>query len=532
MKRVLYAALPFGLALILIGVSWGILTPRVSQGIYFSLIGFGALCVIAGVVSRRRTQPGEGGGRTVKMGAGALASVGLSIALLLLVNFFSIRYQERWDLTETRSFSLHPATQRVLSQVKEEIEVYAFVPASRILRARNVKNLYEIFAFEQPLLKVEVVDPTQRPDLVDELGVRTSNVTIVRRGDRASVFPGHEEADLAAAILEVGRTEPRIIYWVTGFGSRTFDAQGGQGYNQLVEQLGKEYYEVRTLSIGAGESVPEDASLVVFADPEDVIPEDVAERYNEWLRNGGRALLLADVDFNADPNSVQPLEPIAARWGLRAQPAVVIDPRDRIGSGSITTAIGDAFGSHESVAALAGDMTVFTVARPIEFFEVQRDRQVFHHVLVQVGPANTPLREPYVEPDLERAKSNQSVNVVEQQKWMGRGRRVAAAAYRSYEALPGSAEAGRETRVVMIGDADFATDRELSRESNSDLIMNLVRWLAGEELLIQREGEGSLAKEAMSLEPAQLSLIQMVVVLIPVIVFLCGWVLWFVRRSK
>jgi hypothetical protein len=278
--------------------------------------------------------------------------------------------------------------------------------------------------------------------------------------------------------------------------------------------------------------VPDDASLLVFADPEEVIPKDVADRYNEWLRNGGRALLLADVDFNAAPDSVQPLEPIASRWGLRAQPAVVMDPRDRTGGGDITLAIGDAYGSHESVAALAGDMTVFNVARPIEFFEVQQDRQIFHHVLVQVGPAKTPVREPYVEPDLERAKTLQSVNVPEQQKWLGRGRRIAAAAYRAYEALPGSTEAGRETRVVMIGDADFATDRDLSRESNSELIMNLVRWLAGEELLIQREGEGSLAKESMSLEPAQLSLIQMVVVLIPVIVFLCGWVLWFVRRSK
>jgi hypothetical protein len=137
-----------------------------------------------------------------------------------------------------------------------------------------------------------------------------------------------------------------------------------------------------------------------------------------------------------------------------------------------------------------------------------------------------------VETDLERAATSTEINEQAQAAWAARPRRVAIAAYRTFEAQPGTDERGREARIALIGDADFLTDREYDTEANAELGLNLVRWLAGEELLIRREGEQRLAKEAMNLEPSQMQTVLALGLAVPIGVFLSGWIVWFFRRSK
>jgi hypothetical protein len=176
---------------------------------------------------------------------------------------------------------------------------------------------------------------------------------------------------------------------------------------------------------------------------------------------------------------------------------------------------------------------VFDLARPLEFFESSVDRQVFHHSLVRVGSDLTMSgREPYVETDLTKVRSGMPIDVASQQAWGQKQRHVVLAAYRQYEPVPGLGERGREARLVLTGDADFMTDAHYDREANSELTLNLIRWLTGEELLIRREGEERIAKEAMSLEPQQHNVVVFLVIGSPVVVFLAGWIVWFLRRSK
>ncbi|NJN64393.1 MAG: GldG family protein [Acidobacteria bacterium] len=385
MKRLLYVATPIGLALLVLAAGWFALAPRVAPVVYQVFGVLGAVLLATGIWARRQVLPRGGGASTVRFGAGALASVGVAVSILLLVNFLSSRYHERIDLTTTKTFSLHPVTIRVLEQLDTDVKVLAFVPSRDTMQQRVVTRLLDVFAYHQPRLDTEVVDPTLRPDLVDLVGIRNTNLTIVRGNDRQVVFPGFEEADLAAALVEVNRKQPKIIYWVMGHGERGFEAGGGLGFNRLRGDLTNEYYEVRPLSVGAGERVPEDASLLIFADPREPIPSEIARIYNAWLRDGGRALLLVDVNFGQIDADAHPAQFLLDRWGVRAPMGVVMDPRARTGATDPRTSVGDVFGSHEAVAALPGMRVVFNVARPLEFFETTEDRQIFHHALVRVG---------------------------------------------------------------------------------------------------------------------------------------------------
>ncbi len=539
MKRALYIAGPIGLTLIVVGAGWAALAPRSVPLVYRITLVAGLVLVLLGAWGRRDVLLAQGGVRKARLGAGALASAGLTLAIVLLINFAGARYQQRWDVTRAHEFSLHPATVRALRTLTVDVDVYAFIPSTDQRRTRAVRSLYETFAYRQPTIHHPVADPNKRPDLLEKLQIRGSNITVAVAGDHKTAFSNPDDADrlqgaLAGALLEVARDKPRVVYWVVGHGERDIDGKGGLGFVQFQQELRKSYFQVRTLSLGAGEQVPEDASLLVFADPRRTLPDNEATLYNAWLRQGNRALVLQDVDFGQAEGQNGPMAPLLDQWGLHPVPAVILDPRARTGETDPRIAVADQFGrDRESpVGSLLGQRAIFPIARPIESTGlVKADQQIFFRRLVSVGPDGTGKgNDPFATFDVASTKDVPKVDAKMREAWSGRPLDIAIAAFRDFPGRRG--EAGREARLVVVGDADFLTDQHIDREANHELAVDLVRWLTGEELLIRRAGEAGGRKAAVMIEPAQSSLATALAVVVPAFVWLVGWVVWFARRSK
>jgi hypothetical protein len=533
MKKLTHLVGPVGLALLVIGSGWAALVPASIPGLYRSTLIAGAVLVAIGLWSRRTDLLAPTGTRRARQGAGALASIAVAVGIVLLMNFLAARYNERFDLTRSRAFSLHPATERVLRTLPEGVEVVGFFPQSDRTTFRLVRVQFETFAAEQPKLKLTVADPNQQPDLYARLGRPGSRVTVVHRGDRRVVFPGFEEADLAAALLEVGREQAKVLYWVIGHEERALEARGALGYQRLVSDLRKEYYEVRTLSLGAGEQVPQDAALVVIADPRKPIPPAEAASYDAFLHRGGRLLALVDVDPAQGEAQPNPLAELLEPWGLFARRGLILDPRARTGDRDPRNVIGDRF-LHASVSALDGQLTLFPQARPVEFGPVMKDQQVFHYKLVDLGPdsqrqGNAPFAS--TDPALALLSADQVARLPQQGGPPG-PISVAVGAFRKFPRREDETRIGREARAVLVGDADFVNDAHFDQVANRELALDIVRWLTGEELLIRREGERRQAREAMAVLPAQMNLVIALAIGAPIVVFLVGWIVWLTRRSK
>lgn len=532
MKRVLYLIGPPGLALLVVGSGWLALAPRIMPQVYWGLLLVGAGMTALSAWGRRDTMFARGGVRKLRLGAGALATVGVTTAILLLVNFFAARYQERWDLTRYKAFSLHPTTLRVLKQVDRDVDVVAFFPSTEQLNFRAVKQLYDLFHFEQPKVRINVVDPNKSPDLYAKLDRPGNKVTVVMAGERKVVFPGFEEKDLTAALAEVSRSQPKVVYWVIGHGEAAINATGGSGYGRLIKDLRHEFIEIMQLSLASGEMVPPDASLVVFANPRKPLTPGETQSYERYLRAGGRILVLMDVDPGQDPTVSSPMASLLENWGLRPLPALVLDPRARTGDPDPRTVIGDKY-PHESVSALNGQMTVFRQARPIEFFQVMQDQQIFHHVIAQVAGARHDGRDPFVTKDMAFATApvQALANLVSKEP-MEAPINLIMTAFRKFPPPPGQPDTGMEARIAVAGDADFANDANYDMESNRELVLNMVRWLTGKEMLIRRQGEVRYAKQAMAITPEKMNVVLALVIGFPVIIFLAGSVVWILRRSK
>jgi len=86
-------------------------------------------------------------------------------------------------------------------------------------------------------------------------------------------------------------------------------------------------------------------------------------------------------------------------------------------------------------------------------------------------------------------------------------------------------------RVVVIGDADFVNNANIRQLFNRDFFLNILNWTIGEEEGVTIRAK-SLRRSVKVLTNRQISLIFLVAgVLIPELVTLAGFVVWWARSS-
>jgi ABC-type uncharacterized transport system involved in gliding motility auxiliary subunit len=96
---------------------------------------------------------------------------------------------------------------------------------------------------------------------------------------------------------------------------------------------------------------------------------------------------------------------------------------------------------------------------------------------------------------------------------------------------PPSTPQRAETRLVVIGDSDFAANEALGFEGNADLFVNALNWLAEQENLIAIRPKAPDDRR-VTLTADQMRLVAYVsLLLIPGAVFAVGVLTWWRRRG-
>jgi ABC-type uncharacterized transport system involved in gliding motility auxiliary subunit len=96
---------------------------------------------------------------------------------------------------------------------------------------------------------------------------------------------------------------------------------------------------------------------------------------------------------------------------------------------------------------------------------------------------------------------------------------------------PGAeARAPRESRLVVVGAAEFASDALLQAVPNDRFLLNAVSWLTGEDEALGIEPR-DLGELSLVLGPDQLRWLGLMLMLvIPAVVVFCGVLVWNARR--
>ena len=493
-------------------------------------------------------------------GAGVL----LVAALVGLLNYFGMKYYQRFDWTGSKLYSLSEKTGGVLAGLDRDVAVTVFLqPGSSLFDP--VREVLERYAAKSARVQLRFVDPERNlvevQRLVDRYQLSGLDVVVFEAGDDRRVVDTSKLADwdysglqmgaqptmtafkgeeaFTGAILElVEARKPRVLF-TTGHGERGLDDAGNEGLSRVRQLLGDENLELESWSSLGQPEVPADADLVVIAGPRvALLPPELAA-LDRYLERGGRLLALLDPEL-AESGGVAPtgLEGFLAERGVALGSDVVVDPSATLPFFGAETIFVRASGAHEIVRSLE-----------------QAEYPVIVALARSVRPAPAPPPGLEARPLLETGSEGWGETDLERLGAVARGEgdlagpvpvAVAVGAKEAGAGLPDEEElleggepappapapagAAPKWRLVVVGDSDFATNAQLANAGNPTLLANAFNWLLARENLL---GIGPKRPEQvrLSLTPGQLSAVTWLALAgLPGLAVAAGVTVWLRRR--
>ncbi|HSK10713.1 MAG TPA: Gldg family protein [Vicinamibacterales bacterium] len=515
-----------GTALVLVAVAIFFAKPEWQQWSRW-LSWAGLVCILVYGLGQWREIGRAFAGRQARLGTISVLSVAIVLGILAAVNYISYREHRRWDLTATGQFTLSPQTQKVLQGLNEPLKMTVFARESEFPRFRERLPQYE-YASRQ--VQVEYVDPDKRPALAREMQIQSYGTVAIEYQDRIERVTGDTEQSLTNGIIKVVTGEERKVYFTQGHGEKDPDSAERTGYNAISAEVARDNYKLEKLVLAQQPDVPADATVVVVAGPRnDFLPSEI-EALERYLARGGKLLLMLDPPAQANTAPLSNLIALAYDWGIEVGNSVVVDVSGvgRLLGTSEEVPVAASYPTHPIVADFAL-LTAFPLARPVSAVTSGVNNR-FAQAFVETSPNS------WAETDVKTMLTGGELKFEENAGDRKGPITIAAAVSAAAEAPAGDradqedAAANPETRVVVFGDSDFASNFSLGIQGNRDLFMNTLGWLSQQENLISIRPTESEDRRITMTSGQQTRILILVLAVIPLFVLGTGVYTWWRRR--
>jgi len=418
--------------------------------------------------------------RSTRTGAQTLITTIIVLSVIGLINFLAIRYPYRVDLTENQIFSLSPQTERLLTNLSKPVKVWIF--STRGISGNE----------EELLANYQRKNPQFQYDL--QYGEKKQPLKTISEEESLT------EAKLSNAI-ETAKTDRTLTaYFLQGHGENAIkEPQGGLG--QAVNSLEAKGYQVEPLNLVERSTIPNNADVIIIASPKrKIFPQEVTALKN-YLEQGGKILLMID------PQTETGLEPLLTPWGVKLDNRIIIDASgagEIIGLGPASPIITN-YGNHPITRDFANGISIFPFARPIATVPIEGIEAVSLMI------TNDKM---WAESDL----NDQNLQFNPEKDLAG-----------PFDL--GVALTGKKGKLIVIGNASFASDGLFEQQLNGDIFLNSVQWLASGETATLSIRAKEPENRRINLNPLQANAIFWIaMVVMPLGGFTLAGLTWWQRR--
>jgi ABC-type uncharacterized transport system involved in gliding motility auxiliary subunit len=427
-----------------------------------------------------------------------------TIGIVVLLNYLSTRYYKRFDVTEGDLHSLSEQSIQIVSALDREIEIVGVYPSGQ--GQEQFEMWIDEYQAHTDQIRYRTLDPIRQPGEADLLGWDAYGYgLIVKRGTRSQEVYTADEQDITSALLKVSRDTSKVVYYVRGHNEPSPDSYENDGYGQAADLLRDNNYEVRELNLAITNTVPADAAVVIVAGLQNPLLEEEKAPLRAYLAEGGKALIMVDPGVDTGINDV------LAPWQVRVENKLVVDLLRGLGGDAVTPVI-DRYAFSQITKDLP--MVALPLACPI------------------VGPATA-------ETDVTWTPLGETSDQAWADTEMAEG---AELAYDEGTDLAGPLtliatvaspqdDAGRQTRIVLVGDADYVVNSVLAQIPNGQyLFLNAVNWLAEEEALIAIGPKSNVPRSIRMTGVQEGAVCFGSLILIPALIAGAGLMVWLRRR--
>jgi ABC-type uncharacterized transport system involved in gliding motility auxiliary subunit len=514
-----------GTALVFGAVAIRFVRPEWMQyGTYMTYAGL--LCILIYMIGQWRDIQSFYSHRQARYGTMSIIGILVGLGIVVAVNYIGTRQSKRWDLTENQAYSLSEQTIKVLQSVDAPVQITVF---DQQLAFDNYRPRLETYQYESSRVNVEYVDIDRNPARAKQAEVQQTGTILVTYKDRTERVTSSEEQDITNALIKAVTGKEKKVYFTQGHGERDNAGSDRLGYSSIAAALGRDNFSVDKLVLAQQKDVPDDATVVVIAGPRTDFLAPEIDALKRYLAKGGKILALLDPP---EPNGVDQanIRALLHDWAIDFGNDIVVD----------ASGVGQIFGGDASVPVAA----IYPPHPITEGFRVMTAFPLSRSVLPVEGGVSGRNAQPIVQTSQQSWSETDLKNLTEGRVELNAdqgdkpgpvtlGAAVSAPATDAPPPAGGNASPDApkpETRIVAMGDSDFAANNAIGIQGNQDFFLNSVNWLAQQENLIAIRPREATDRRLTLTADQQQRIMLLSIFVIPGLVLATGVYTWWKRR--
>lgn len=449
------------------------------------------------------------------------------IAVVVVLNLIMSQLDIKFDLTKNKMFSLSEQTQKIVSALDKEVNIYPIYTKGReSTQFIEMLNKYEALSDK---IKIETKDPDLNPAFIKKYAEDNETISngsiIVESGNRYKVLSPYDlidyqfntqiydyqataitlEPKVTGAIQYVTTDNLPIIYLLEGHNEPSLN-------ERTISNLSDENYSIRSLNVLTAGKIPEDTNILILNPPARDYSQEEADIINEYLTKGGKAIFNLALYTNSLPN----YEKVLANYGITPQNMLVLEGNKNNYLPDNPIYIVPNLASHEITNPISENkmLVVMPITQAIGELEQKNNS-------IKITPLLTTSKDAY-------AKKNITSQTIEKEAGDIEGPFNLAVLIE--DSWYNDSE-NYETKIVTISTTNLL-DFEYPSIANMDFFMNCVNYLVDREDNVAIRSK-SLALERLTITANQgLILAAISVIFIPAIIIVIGVVIWLRRKNK
>ncbi|TKJ42510.1 hypothetical protein CEE37_02150 [candidate division LCP-89 bacterium B3_LCP] len=521
--------------------------------------------------------------RRSKQGVQAITAVVLLLAILLVVNLISTQIFGRVDLTEGKIYTLSKGSRELVRNLEDPLTIKAYfsenLPAPYNNTARFLRDQLDDYkAYSGGKLKYEFADPLSEEELEKEaqgFQIPPVQVNAVEKDrlevkkvymglvflyqDRHETIPLIQntaglEYDITSTIKRLTTTDRTSVGVLQGLGAPDMYQQ----MNQLGSVLERNY-DIRPVDLSRNQLIPDDVDVLLIAGIEEEVDDWTMFAIDQFIMRGGKtAFLLNKVVTNLQEQKAQKapfrIDDWTKNYGFAINDDLVMDKscgmvnmQQRMGFFTISNPVNypyfpiiTSFSSSHPIAKDLENITLFFPSTIDTTYAAGKELDI------------TPLF--FTSEQCKLKKGSYAIDPKPQEDFssytegpfvLGAALEGAFTSYfenreipRGDTTLPQAAglsilPSSPETRIVVVGEGNFAKDMFASDPSNVAFLMNMVDWLAMEEELIDIRTRDVTFRPLAEVSTGVKTTVKYANIFAPpAIVILIGLIRWQIRRRR
>ncbi|MDZ4663183.1 MAG: GldG family protein [Pseudomonadota bacterium] len=262
--------------------------------------------------------------KTTKHGMNMGVLILLAIALVGSVNYLAVRHNKTFDLTKEKLNSLSDQTAKILAGIKDDIEIKLFFdprnPQAMEDKMR-FRDTVKLFQDKHNGISYKAINVLAWPNLAKDFSVTTPQAAafVVYKGQKAKA---QELSEQGVTNSLIAITHPKkVLYYLQGQSEIPLESQGPNkaDTSALKKALEDSGYEIKTLTLGQLEKLPDDCKVIAIIGPKSEFFERELNLLTNFTKNGG-SLFIA-----INPEDKHNLKGFLQKYGIEFSANYVID---------------------------------------------------------------------------------------------------------------------------------------------------------------------------------------------------------------